>query len=79
MRRWWKHISTVLRSLAFHDEPLPEVINSVSLRDRLTPFINILRRYAGPELVKAIDQNEPLVWQLQGKSLNEVEAMLAPG
>lgn len=72
-------VRAVLRSLAFHDEPLPEVINGVSLRDRLTPFINIVRRYAGAELAQAIDRHEPLLWQLQGKSLDEIEAMLAPG
>ncbi|MFW5943606.1 MAG: S8 family serine peptidase, partial [Chloroflexota bacterium] len=63
-------VRAVLRSLAFHDEPLPEIINGVSLRERLTPFINIVRRYAGPQLVCDIEQHEALLWQLPGKSLD---------
>ena len=65
-----------LRALTKPDAPLPRKINDVSVRERLIRMVEIIRRFATAPLVADIDVHLPVVFQMEGKSINQVISCL---
>lgn len=71
---------TIVRRLlqAIHnpDEPIPSTIDGKSIRESLSQFLVILRRYGSPNLRADLDQYQEVLFQFEGLSYNQFLAQL---
>ena len=65
-----------LRAIAKPDDPLPRKVNDVSVRERLVRIAQIIRRFASEALVADMDLHLPVVFHMEGKSINQILAFL---
>ena len=65
-----------LRALAKPDDPLPRKVNDVSVRERLVRIVEIIRRFASDALIADMDLHLPVVFQMEGKSINQILSFL---
>lgn len=65
-----------LRALAKPDSPLPRKVNDVSVRERLVRIAQIIRRFATASLAADLDVHLPVVFQMEGKSINQILSFL---
>ena len=65
-----------LRALAKPDDPLPRKVNDMSVRERLVRIAQIVRRFASDALVADMDLHLPIVFQMEGKSINQILSFL---
>jgi subtilisin family serine protease len=54
------------------NDPLPRNVNDVTVRERLVSIANIIRRFASPALASDIDLHLPVLFQMDGKSINQI-------
>jgi hypothetical protein len=65
-----------LRAIMKPDDPLPGKINDLSVRERLIRIGGIIRRFATGSLAADIDIHLPVIFQLEGKSINQIISFL---
>lgn len=65
-----------LRAVLKPDDPLPRKINDLSVRDRLARIAGIIRRFATGSLAADIDLHLPFLFQMEGKSINQIMSIL---
>ena len=65
-----------LRALAKPDDPLPRKVNDVSVRERLVRIAQIIRRFASHSLIADMDLHLPVMFQMEGKSINQILSFL---
>ncbi len=65
-------VRAVMLSLAFPDEALPEIINGMSLADRLAPVAVILRRFGSDALVEDLNRHQAELLSVAGRTANGV-------
>jgi minor extracellular serine protease Vpr len=54
------------------EKPLPAIVNGKAVKERLQNIAGILKRFASPTLNNDIDQQLPVLIQLQGKSVHQI-------
>ena len=65
-----------LRALVKPDDPFPRKVNDITVRERLVHIANIIRRFDTPALAADIDVHLPVLFQMEGKSLNQILTFL---
>jgi subtilisin family serine protease len=65
-----------LRALAKPDDPLPRKVNDITIRERLIRIANIIKRFATDALAAEIDLHLSVLFQMEGRSVNQILSFL---
>ena len=65
-----------LRALAKPDDPLPRKVNDITVRERLVRIANIIKRFATDALAAEIDLHLPVLFLMEGRSIDQILSYL---